>query len=194
MKMKDRTLVSMNILPHTVLLCASVWLCTGSAQAQQAADPNELPRPADPHFTGLTKCAACHFDQYKDWQTSEHAKAFEILPAKYRDDATCLKCHTTGTPGDVSSYQYGVSCQACHGPGGEHANYALRFINEQITEEGLTALREKIQRLDLHQCVDCHISKAHKKHPPYDGQAEERASQRQSEWLPAPMRQVLKSK
>ncbi len=100
------------------------------------------------------------------------AKAFEILPAKYRNDATCLKCHTTGTAGDVASYQYGVSCQACHGPGAEHADYALRFVNERITEEGLKTLREKIQRLDLHQCVDCHISKAHKKHPPYDGQAE----------------------
>jgi hypothetical protein len=44
-------------------------------------------------------------------------------------------------------------------------------VNELITEEGLAALRGKIRRLDMHQCVNCHISKAHKKHPPYDRDA-----------------------
>ena len=119
-------------------------------------------------YVGLTKCAACHFDQYKDWKGSEHNRAFEILPLKYRDDASCLECHTTGNATDATSQQFGVSCESCHGPGGEHSKLALRFVNELITEEGLTSLRGKIQRLDMVQCVKCHVSKAHKKHPPFD--------------------------
>lgn len=178
--MGRRALVSVRILPVIVVILTLVWPWAGSAQAQQESGSSSVSRPKNAEFVGLTKCAACHFDQYKDWKESKHSKAFEILPLKYRNDATCLKCHTTGTAGDVASYQYGVSCQACHGPGSEHADYGLRFVNERITEKKLTALREKIQRLDLHQCVDCHISKAHKKHPPYDGQAEIRASQKQS--------------
>jgi recombinational DNA repair protein (RecF pathway) len=148
-----------------------VWPWAGPAQAQQESGSRSVSRPKNAEYVLLTKCAACHFDQYKDWKDSKHSKAFEILPVKYRNDASCLKCHTTGSVGDVSSYEYGVSCQACHGPGSEHANLALRFVNELITEEGLTSLRKKIQRLDMHQCVNCHISKAHKKHPPYDAEA-----------------------
>lgn len=179
--MRKNTLVSMEILPVAVVVWTSIWLWAGSAQAQQETGSDVLPPPVNAHFVALSKCAACHFDQYKDWQLSEHAKAFEILPDKYRNDAACLKCHTTGKAGDVSSYAYGVSCQACHGPGGEHADFALRFITERITEERLKSLREKIQRLDMRQCVNCHISKAHQKHPPYDGQAElRRARQDQS--------------
>jgi hypothetical protein len=178
--MVRRVLVSVSSLPVTGLILTTVCLWAGPAQAQQESGSSSLSPPKNATFTGLTKCAACHFDQYKDWKESKHSRAFEILPAKYRNDATCLKCHTTGTAGDVASYQYGVSCQACHGPGSEHAEYGLRFVNERISEAGLKTLREKIQRLDLHQCVDCHISKAHKKHPPYDGQEALRPSQKQS--------------
>jgi hypothetical protein len=41
-------------------------------------------------------------------------------------------------------------------------------VNEVISEEGLKTLRDKIQRVDMLQCVKCHVSKAHKKHPPFD--------------------------
>jgi len=67
---------------------------------------------AEHEYVGSKKCKMCHKDQFKSWETTTHAKAFEILkpgerkeakekhgldPAKdYTTDASCLACHTTG--------------------------------------------------------------------------------------------------
>lgn len=125
-------------------------------------------------YVGLTKCATCHFDQYKTWKTSAHGKAFEILPTKYRQDAECLKCHTTGY-GHKSGFKdasnanlAGVSCEVCHGPGGEHVKNALMIVDKGITEEGMNRVHSSIERLAVDQCIKCHVSKAHKMHPQYD--------------------------
>lgn len=157
--------VLMSILPVTFAVLGWLNPTSGPAWGQ------ELPGPAHAQnatFVALAKCAACHFEQYKDWKDSRHHRAFDILPLKYRNDASCLKCHTTGSPDDAESHQFGVSCQACHGPGQEHSNFALQSANQLLTDEGLTTLRSKIQRLDMRQCVNCHVSKAHKKHPAFD--------------------------
>ena len=144
-------------------------------QQEPASQPrvtlDSLPPHGEGQYVGLTKCAACHFDQYKDWKGSEHNKAFEILPAKYRTDASCLECHVTADASDTALHPFGVACESCHGPGREHSKYALQFVNEIITEDRLTTLRSKIARLDMLQCVKCHVSKAHKKHPPFDRDA-----------------------
>ena len=63
-------------------------------------------------YIGSKKCKMCHSKWYKSWETTTHAKAFEILkpgerkeakekheldPAKdYTTDESCLACHTTG--------------------------------------------------------------------------------------------------
>ncbi|MCA9192260.1 MAG: hypothetical protein KDB03_10870 [Planctomycetales bacterium] len=165
---RSRTLTKfLMVVPIVAFYCGSMaGLCCG----QSRSPVDMLPSPHDIKYVGLSKCAACHFNQYKDWKDSEHNRAFEILPLKYRSDASCLKCHTTGKEGEAHAQEYGVSCEACHGPGEEHAKYALTFVNENrmLSETELTTLRGKIQRLDLHQCVNCHISKAHQKHPPFD--------------------------
>lgn len=150
----------------------------GMARITRAQEPQqedaEAPKAKEADYVGLTKCAACHFAQYKVWKTSAHGTAFDVLPTKYRQDAECLKCHTTGY-GHESGFKdssnaslAGISCEACHGPGGEHARHALRFVDEGITEAGMNRLRTSIQRLAVDQCVKCHISKAHKMHPPFD--------------------------
>ena len=66
----------------------------------------------DAEFVGSKKCKMCHSKQYKSWEESTHAKAFELLkpgeakeakekfkldPAKdYTTDKACLACHSTG--------------------------------------------------------------------------------------------------
>ena len=131
----------------------------------------QAPKPEQAEYVGLTKCAACHFAQYKIWKTSTHGKALDNLPTKYRQDAECLKCHATGHGHDsapsVGSLT-GISCEACHGPGGEHSKHALRFVDEGITEAGLNRLRTSIQPVAVDQCIKCHVSEAHKTHPPFD--------------------------
>ena len=92
---------------------------------QPAAPPSDAQQaepaaPAGQTFVGTRECAACHFEQFMAWRQTPHAKAFEIMPAKYQADATCLKCHTTGhgTPTGFKSLQetpnlVGNSCEGC---------------------------------------------------------------------------------
>ncbi len=170
---------------------ASTW-AQDDLSAPTGSSSEELP-PAgqSKDFSGVTKCAACHFPQYKDWKSTPHGNAYNILPKKYRKDAQCLACHTTPAHGQAvvvdapDTTQLGVSCESCHGPGREHARYALSFVSRDrvFTDEELKVLRSKIQRLALDQCIKCHISKAHKPHPKYDpdpaaGETEGRSDRR----------------
>lgn len=153
----------------------------------------ETLNPSD--YVGITKCAACHYAQYKDWQASPHGKAFDILPTKYKNDASCLECHSTGakqtggtTAGggqnllnaaDATMHTHGVSCESCHGAGGKHSRYALSFVGgeRQLSEESLKVLRTQIVRTSMEQCIQCHTSMAHKPHPKYDPEPTPRTSQ-----------------
>jgi hypothetical protein len=98
---------------------------------------------ADFAYVGSKKCRMCHIKQYKSWEQTNMAKAFELLkpgaraeqrtaagldPEKdYTTDAECLSCHTTGygEPGGFESMEAtptlaGVGCEMCHGAGGEY--------------------------------------------------------------------------
>lgn len=128
----------------------------------------------DRTHVGTQRCAACHFQQYRTWRESKHAHAFDILPAKYRQDAECLKCHTTGF-GHASGYKdegtpnlAQVSCEACHGPGSQHAEIAIGFLEKEITPAGEKQIRGAIDLLISNVCLDCHVTVKHKTHPEYD--------------------------
>jgi hypothetical protein len=50
-----------------------------------------------------------------------------LLPAESAADPICLRCHATGYgyaggygPGGGPVTLAGITCEACHGPGGEH--------------------------------------------------------------------------
>jgi hypothetical protein len=138
-----------------------------------SAPPEPIPPPAG-HYVGMTKCAACHFKYYENWKASPHGKAFEILPTKYRNDSECLKCHVTGhdapTATGSAASQTGVTCEACHGPGSEHANLALSYVGQEslLNEDCLKTLRATIRKTSLDQCIQCHTTMAHKPHPEFD--------------------------
>jgi hypothetical protein len=142
------------------------------AGAQQA----EPPAPANQNYVGTKECAACHFDQFMAWRQTPHAKAFEIMPAKYQTDATCLKCHATGhgTPTGFTSLQatpnlVGNSCEGCHGPGSVHTELAKSFGQKKLTPQEESQVRDSIwMMLPKNVCVECHLATAHKAHPPYD--------------------------
>lgn len=135
---------------------------------------------ADPRneqtYIGTPKCAACHFEQFTTWKQTRHAKTTEILPAKYKNDSDCLKCHSTGF-GESTGYKdattaslSGTSCEACHGPGSKHAEITKQFAKKKkLSEEEETAARQSIYRIHpANACVTCHASKGHKTHPKYD--------------------------
>lgn len=131
--------------------------------------------PEGQTFIGAKQCSACHFDQYMTWRKTKHAKALEILPAKYKEDASCLECHTTGH-GKPTGYKdatslglEGTSCEACHGPGNKHAEMSKEFANKKLSEEESLYLRSTIHKmLPDNSCVTCHKSKGHVPHPEFD--------------------------
>ena len=95
-------------------------------------------------YIGASKCKMCHNSdksgkQFDKWKDSKHSKAFDVLatPAALeagkksgvtepQKDPKCLKCHVTGygAPATQLGEKYdakeGVTCEACHGAGGDY--------------------------------------------------------------------------
>lgn len=92
-------------------------------------------------YVGSRACRRCHLRQYRSWEETAHAKAFErlspgvaadskrkvnLVPDQdFRANEFCLRCHTVGyqkAGGFVSLEEtpelVGVGCENCHGPGG----------------------------------------------------------------------------
>jgi hypothetical protein len=74
-------------------------------------------------------CRRCHAEQYDQWATTAHARAYETLEtANQATNPACLKCHTTcmlslkqdGSE-PVPENLHGVQCEVCHGNGTKHA-------------------------------------------------------------------------
>ncbi|MHB8899937.1 MAG: multiheme c-type cytochrome [Thermoguttaceae bacterium] len=148
----------------------------------------KFPEPAlseghEAAYTGVAVCAECHAGpawgyQFSKWQGSPHADAYASLgtvrakelaaeagvQGDPRASAECLKCHATAyhRPGaevlDSYSIHQGVSCEACHGPGSQHADEAAS------KSEG-EALSVKLPEAGEQTCQPCH-AKAHGK--PFD--------------------------
>lgn len=97
----------------------------------------------EPAYTGLKKCGMCHKKeksgmQLAKWTEGPHAKAFAALSseaglAKAKElgvadpttDDACLQCHSTGHGAAAEltvklKKENGVTCEACHGPGGDY--------------------------------------------------------------------------
>jgi hypothetical protein len=141
-------------------LCVLCLLAPNSAEA----DP-----PADQSYIGSKKCSSCHFDQFLKWRGTKHAKAFDLLPAKYQADAKCLKCHTTGF-GEETGFKdptttaglLSVSCESCHGPGSKHEEIAKPFAQKKLSPEEEAMVRGSIWKmLPKNVCVECHKVQGH---------------------------------
>jgi hypothetical protein len=148
-------------------------------QSQPPATPvADVTPPADQTYIGAKLCSACHFKQYMAWKKTKHATdAFTKVPAKYKADASCLACHSTGF-GAATGFKdeastpnlAGTSCEACHGPGSKHAEIAKQFTNKtKLEPEEEKQVRGSIYKvLPQNVCMRCHASQVHKVHPAYD--------------------------
>ena len=124
------------------------------------------------------KCAACHLKEFKTWKATKHAtESFAKLPAKYKADASCLACHSTGfgTPtgykDDTTANLAGTTCEACHGPGSKHAEIAKKYESVKLTAGSAEdkEVRGSIYKVMPHNvCCRCHTAEGHKPHPDYD--------------------------
>jgi hypothetical protein len=174
-----RSRVSLRAGVVAVLLAAylvPVFLADGLTSAAQKGTAAPLAKPPDGQtYIGAKQCSACHFDQFLAWRQTKHAKGFEILPAKYKTDASCLKCHSTGFgeptgfTGAKTPELAGTSCEACHGPSSKHAEIAKSFGTKKLSKDEEAYVRSTTHKiLPGNSCVVCHVAQGHKKHPPYD--------------------------
>ena len=128
-----------------------------SVRSQPPAEPAgpAVTPPADQTYVGTKACTACHFKQFMAWKKTKHATdAFAKLPAKYKTDASCLICHSTGF-GTATGFKdeastpnlAGTTCEACHGPGSKHVEAAKPFATKKTltAEEDQPRARHDLQ-------------------------------------------------
>ncbi|MBP7051821.1 MAG: hypothetical protein KBE65_12475 [Phycisphaerae bacterium] len=107
-----------------------------------------IPLPDGLAFTGSEDCRRCHEYEYDEWSGKAHAGALSVLKKVGSDrDPECVICHVVGLEyegGYVSEektpHLKDVGCEACHGPGSEHAQ-----------TNGV-----KVTRPPQWTCLDCH--------------------------------------
>ena len=109
------------VLP-TLLILAAALVLTGEGNAVAATQPaTPILSDALTLEQAQPTCQSCHPEQYKAWQGTTHAKAtldpvFQTQLGKSHNQASCLKCHTTGfDTGSGKFMSEGVTCEACHG-------------------------------------------------------------------------------
>lgn len=83
-------------------------------------------------YLGLGACQSCHVEQFDVYAKTRHSHAYATLSAQsVHRDTNCVGCHVTGFgeaggfPGvrlrGASVDLIDVQCEACHGPGKDHA-------------------------------------------------------------------------
>jgi len=160
------------LIPTAVLragaLSAMLVLLAGSLPVRGGEE--EPAPPEGQTYTGVKRCASCHFEQYMSWKKTKHAQAFDVLTPKYQKDEKCLKCHTTGL-GEPTGYKdgetalAGVTCENCHGPGSKHEEVSQPFAKvKKLTPEQEKLVRDSIWKiLPKNVCIECHTVQGHKK-------------------------------
>lgn len=126
-------------------------LAVAALSSAAVSEETTVVRPA---YVGAERCRMCHLAQYKTWQATPMASAWERIK-EAPDRERCLPCHTTGfgEPGgyvasDTTPKLQGVQCEACHGPGGAH-------VALPVTNRDTATRRSTINRFQT-DCRSCH--------------------------------------
>jgi hypothetical protein len=161
----------MNEAKPTLRFPEGAWPITVLATLAILAATYFWARPGYKHgtetsFVGPTTCTEqCHRKQGRSWAKTRMAQSFDALrpgtyakekemvgldpEADYTEVTDCLPCHTTGyglVGGFVSIEKTpemaGVTCEACHGPGGMYVKTVMdaddpTFNTEEAREAGL---------------------------------------------------------
>jgi cytochrome c peroxidase len=158
----------MNVSKTTRIFAAALLMATFAIGTAAAADHA---------FTGAAKCKTCHNKpadgaQFDQWMSTGHAKAFATLASEQakaiakekgiadpqKADA-CLKCHVTGHGakpallGEKYSQAEGVSCETCHGAGGDY--FPMKVMKE-ITAGKIDGASVGLIKPSKEMCVTCH--------------------------------------
>jgi hypothetical protein len=130
-------------------------------------------------YVGNKKCKMCHLKEWKSWNETKMAQAFEQLkpgeraeakkaagldPDKdYTKDETCLSCHTTGygKPGGFVNIETtpnltGVGCEMCHGAGGTYVKSQYMSLKNKEYVKAEIVAAGMVGEITEKQCADCH--------------------------------------
>ena len=156
-----------------------IWGCTllVTAMALLLAVPAAT---AEEHaFVGSKNCKKCHIKEYKSWEETKMASAYESLmpgvdvEAKaemgmsadedYTQNAECVACHVTGygKAGGFTSIEEtpelaGVGCEMCHGAGGTYIQDGYMTLkNKEYKLSELVAVG-LVEKVGPEQCTGCH--------------------------------------
>ena len=132
-------------------------------------------------FVGAGKCKTCHKkpevgEQFGKWSESAHANAYATLASdESKKIATdkglgnpqeadeCLQCHVTGhgVAADFLGTKYdkteGVSCESCHGAGGDYYKKSMMKAIMSGETDGATV---GLIKPDAKTCEGCHNDKS----------------------------------
>jgi len=112
----------------------------------------------EPTYVTSKKCKPCHAKQFKSWEATKMAKAFDLLKAEEQGKPECLACHATGfgKEGGFKNLEetptmVGIQCEACHGPGSIY--FRVMKDREKSRAGGLLDQTEAV-------CKVCHNEKS----------------------------------
>jgi hypothetical protein len=135
-----------------------------------------------PQYIGTAKCKICHMSskkgaQFKKWQESSHAKAFETLASEQSKEIAkklgietdpqqspeCLVCHVTAFKASAEEKaasfkaEDGVGCESCHGPGSLYKSMKVMKALRAGTEDAKAVAFKKGGK---ETCLECHNEKS----------------------------------
>ncbi|MCG8651855.1 MAG: C cytochrome precursor [Pirellulales bacterium] len=82
---------------------------------------------------------------------------------------TCLQCHTTHPKQrlsrnfrfDTNVAEFGISCEACHGPGQAHIDFHRANANDRLSADPIVNPEQLDHRLSSQVCGNCHSITTH---------------------------------
>jgi len=108
---------------HFICLAAGLTIVLGIFTVGQAEILGD--------YLSVEACVECHEEEVSGWKTTPHAHAFETLKEQGEEKQSaqgCVKCHVVGFEKDggfidmeLTPELKDVQCEACHGPGRQHA-------------------------------------------------------------------------
>ena len=139
-----------------------------------------LPATAEEHaFVGSKNCKKCHIKEYKSWEETKMASAYESLKPgvdveikaelgmsadeDYTQNEECVACHVTGwgKEGGFTSEAdtpelANVGCEVCHGAGGTYIQDGYMTLkNKEYKLSELVAVG-LVEKVGPEQCIACH--------------------------------------
>lgn len=167
----ERFMAELNIAkPPTTALC-QVVLTTGShyRQAYWMVAPNDshlLPLPF--MYLKAEKRWIPRYAGYINTRWRQDQPEIEMFKGEYgRWSTVCLKCHTTHgqpepvvEPGASPAFsrvaEFGISCEACHGPGAAHVRANSNPKSEAAPNSGIVNPAQLTHERSSEVCGQCH--------------------------------------